>query len=233
MDSHVSDSKKVRAGLLVPSSNTVMEVDLYRGLPDSITLHTARMYLERTTREAEMRMIEEFAPSAAELVKTARPHFVIFGCTSAGSLKGPEYDREISGRISRITGVPTVGVFSSVRESLGRSGAKNVAVLTPYTDDINEGIRKVLEADGLNVAAICGMGIDINFELATPGPAEIRDFAVKKLEGVKADLLFISCTNFRAMEAVPSLEAHFGVPVVTSNTATIEAVVAMAERMRP
>jgi maleate isomerase len=232
LDHHVSGSKKIRAGLLVPSSNTVMEVDLYRNLPDHITLHTARMYLEETTREAEIRMIEEFAPPSVELVKTARPHFVIFGCTSAGSLKGPEYDREISSRISRITGVPTIGVFSSVREVLRRSKARSVAVLTPYTEDINAGIKKGLEGDGLHVAAIHGMGIDVNFDLATPTPAEIRAFAMEKLEGIKADVLFISCTNFRAMEAVPSLEAHFGFSVITSNTATIEAVVAMAEQIR-
>ncbi|MBW1781616.1 MAG: Asp/Glu racemase, partial [Deltaproteobacteria bacterium] len=126
----------LRAGLLVPSSNTVMEVDFYRNLPRHITLHTARMYLEETTRTAETRMIEEYAPKAADLVKTARPHFMIFGCTSAGSLGGPAYDREICSRLSKITGVPTIGVFSSVREALLHSGARSVAVITPYIDDI-------------------------------------------------------------------------------------------------
>jgi len=222
---------RVRAGLLVPSSNTVMEVDLYRSLPPNITVHTARMYLEETTRTAEMEMIEKFAPRAAELLSTAKPHFIIFGCTSAGSLGGPEYDKKICSDLSKITGVPTVGVYSSVREALLRSKAKSVAVITPYIEDINRSIREGLERDGLHVAAIHGMGIDVNFDLASPTPEEIADFSAEKLEGVRADMLFISCTNFRAMEAIPSLKKRLGLPVITSNTATIEAVLDRLSRM--
>jgi maleate isomerase len=208
-----------------------MEVDLYRNLPPNITVHAARMYLEVTTREAEIEMIERFAPRAAELLNTAKPHFMIFGCTSAGSLGGSEYDKEICARLSKITGVPTVGVYSSVREALLRSKARSVAVITPYIEDINISIREGLERDGIHVAAIYGMGIDVNFNLATPTPEEIVDFSLRKLSGIKADMLFISCTNFRAMEAVPSLKKKLGIPVITSNTATIDAVLDRVSRM--
>ena len=221
----------LRAGLLVPSSNTVMEVDFYRSLPRHITLHTARMYLEETTRAAETRMIEEYAPRAAELVKTARPHFMIFGCTSAGSLGGPAYDQEICSRLSEITEVPTIGVFSSVREALLRSGAKSVAVITPYIDDINASIQLSLEKDGFKVVAIHGLGIDVNFDLAVPSPEEIVRFMVEALEGVRPDIIFISCTNFRAMEALPMRREQFESPIITSNTATLEAVLAMEKRI--
>lgn len=222
----------IRAGLLVPSSNTVMEVDFYRSLPRRITLHPARMYLEETTRDAEIRMIEEFAPRAAELVKTAKPHFVIFGCTSAGSLGGPQYDKEICEGLSAITGVPTIGVFSSVREVLLRSRAHSVAVITPYIDDINRSISLGLEGDGFHVAAIHGMGIDVNFDLAVPTPEEIARFARDRLKGVKADVVFISCTNFRAMEAIPLLREDLGPSIITSNTATLEAVLIMERHIR-
>ncbi len=36
----------VRAGLLVPSSNTVMEVDLYRNLPEHIKKHIRYSFLD-------------------------------------------------------------------------------------------------------------------------------------------------------------------------------------------
>ncbi len=47
-----------RVGLIVPSSNTVIEVDFYRRLPADATLHTARMYLEQTTPEGESVMLK-------------------------------------------------------------------------------------------------------------------------------------------------------------------------------
>lgn len=225
-----AESSSLRVGLLVPSSNTVMEVDLYRNLPKRMTLHTARMYLEETTRSAEIRMIEEFAPKAAELVKTAKPHLAVFGCTSAGSLGGPQYDREICSRLSKITGVPTVGVFSSVREALRRSKAQSVAVITPYIADINASIKAGLEEDGFKVVSIHGMGIDVNFELATVTAEEITAFSVERLRGVKADIIFFSCTNFHAMEALPLLKRQLNYPMITSNTATLEAIVTLEKQ---
>jgi maleate isomerase len=225
-------SSWVRIGLLVPSSNTVMEVDLYRNLPPHMTLHTARMYLEETTREAEMDMIEKYAPEAAASVKTVRPHFLVFGCTSAGSLGGPQYDQEICSRLSEVAGVPTIGVFSSVRKTLLRSKARSVAVITPYIEDINASIKEGLEAEGFKVSAIHGMGIDVNFDLAVVSPQEIAAFSAERLRGVEADILFFSCTNFRAVEALPLLKKQFDIPVVTSITATLDAILAMEKRMQ-
>ena len=67
-------ARRVRVALLVPSSNTVMENDLHRALaPDRFTVHTDRMYLVETTREAEVAMIEEHARPAAKDVGTTNP----------------------------------------------------------------------------------------------------------------------------------------------------------------
>lgn len=231
-EKHGGNGSSLRAGLVVPSSNTVMEVDLYRNLPKHMSLHTARMYLEVATREAEMRMIEEFALEAASSVKTVRPHFVVFGCTSAGSLGGPEYDQEIQRRLSAITGVPTIGVFSSARESLKRLNASSIAVITPYVDELNKTIKEGLEGGGLEVVAIHGMGIEVNVEIAAVAPEKIAAFAIHKLKGLKADAVFVSCTNFRAMDALPLLKEEFGPSVVTSNAATMEAILAMGKRIQ-
>lgn len=231
-EKHGGNGSSLRAGLVVPSSNTVMEVDLYRNVPKNMSLHTARMYLEVATREAEMRMIEEFASEAAASVKTVKPHFVVFGCTSAGSLGGPEYDLEIQRRLSAITGVPTIGVFSSVREALKRLNPSSIAVITPYVDELNKYIKEGLEGDGLEVVAIHGMGIEVNVEIADVAPEKIAAFAKDKLKGLKADAVFVSCTNFRAMEALPLLKEEFGPSVVTSNAATMEAILAMGKRIQ-
>ena len=49
-----SGGQRKRIALLVPSSNTVMENDLHSALSrDLFTVHTDRMYLVETTREAE------------------------------------------------------------------------------------------------------------------------------------------------------------------------------------
>jgi maleate isomerase len=217
-------AKTFRVGLLVPSSNTVMEVDLYRNLPPPITIHPARMYLEETTPQGEERMISEELPRAAQLLRTLHPHRVVFGCTSAGALHGASFPQEINRSIGDIVGCPVLDILSPVAEEFVRVGAKKLAVLTPYASALNQSIQASLEALGFQVLSIDGMGITVNFELATPTPEEIFDFARNSKIPRKTEALFVSCTNFRALEAMYLMREHFRLPIVTSNQAIIEKI---------
>ena len=214
-----------RIGLIVPSSNTVMENDLHRGLPkDLYSVHTARMYLVTTTREAELEMIEQYAPKAADDVGTANLDLVVFGCTSGGSLFGLDYDRKLCADLGKRAHSEALGTISAVNEALDRRPFKRYAILTPYVDDLTHAVAEATLAPGREYVAAHGMGIDVNVELADPTPQDIVAFAREKLAGVDFDGLFVSCTNFRALEAVEALEETFRVPVLTSNMAVIEAV---------
>ena len=217
-------SSSVRLGLIIPSSNTVMEVDLNRRLPPDIQVHTARMFLEETTPEAEAVMLDEHVMPAARDLATARPHAVVFGCTSGGALRGDGYDRSLCAEISAVTGAETVSTIVAVREAIARRHARRIGVVTPYVDALNERIRESIEADGVAVAWIRGLGIQEKFAIAEVSPQRILAFAVESFEGGPVDLLFVSCTNLHAMEAMDAIERAVGVPVVTSNHAVVEAV---------
>lgn len=219
-----------RLGLLVPSSNTVMEVDFYRNLPANVTLHVARILLEETTVEAEKRMIEEYVPLAARDLSTVHPDLVVFGCTSASAVYGADGDRVLQARLNDVTGAPTVGVMSSVLKALDQIEARRVAVITPYIGALNAKIAERLVSHGLEVVAIHGMGISVNYDIALVRPNEIVAFAEQRLADVSADCIFVSCTNLRAMEALPELTLRFDVPVITSNKATLDAVHALVEQ---
>ena len=202
----------------------VMEVDFYRHMPASVTVHTARMYMEATTVQGEEEMLDMHALPAAKDVGTAKPDVVVFGCTSAGALRGNAYDGELCGRISEITGKPTVSVIESVRRKLTHLDVRRAAVLTPYIEELNVRIKASVEDDGIEVVSIHGMGISVNFDLALVEPARILEFARQKL-GTRpdADALFLSCTNFQAVAALPELKKMYDIPIVTSNQAALEA----------
>jgi maleate isomerase len=215
----------IRVGLLVPSSNTVMEIDFHRRLPPSrFTVHTGRMYLEETTPEAETEMLDHHVMPAARDVATARPDVLVFGCTSAGALLGNEADTLLCARIAEATGTEVISTIASVRRSLAKRGARRIGIITPYVESLNERIRASLEADGLKVAAIRGLGITENFTIARVDPEDIVRFAANTLQDARVDAAFASCTNFRAVEAIGGIEAALGVPAVTSNQAVLEAV---------
>lgn len=213
-----------RIGLIVPSSNTVMEVDFYRALPREATLHTARMYLKDTTVQGEEQMLDLYLPRAAEDLATAKPNLTVFGCTSAGALRGNSYEAELCRWLSETTGAPVISVISSVRRLLGEIGARRIAVITPYVEALNARIESSLRDDGFEVVRIVGLGISDNFAIAEVVPEAIVEFGKRALSGVDADAIFISCTNFRGMAARAGLEREFKLPVVTSNHATLIAV---------
>jgi maleate isomerase len=217
-------TEPVRVGLIVPSSNTVMEVDLYRRLPARFQVHTARMFLEETTPESEAVMLDGHVMPAVRDLATARPHVVVFGCTSGGALRGAAYDEQLCREISAVTGVETMSTIASVRQAIARRRGRRIGVITPYVDALNEKIRASIEADGVEVAGIHGLGIDQNFDIAEVPTDRIVRFAADSFLGDGVDVVFVSCTNFHAVDASGAIEAALGVPVVTSNHAVLEAL---------
>ena len=149
-----------RVGLIVPSTNTVMEPDLYRNLPSGTTVHTSRMLLEGSvTIEAEELMLDVYLPECARQIGTLQPDVVVFGCTSAGALRGPAYEQELAGEISQATGAPTVTIMGAVVDELKRLGVNSVALLTPYSEEINDTIKDSLETSGFTVPYMNGMDV--------------------------------------------------------------------------
>lgn len=218
-------SHRVRIGLLVPSSNTIMEQDIIRGVGPQATLHTARMHMTEATRAAENAMLDRYLPQAIADIASARPHITIFGCTSASALRGEEYDKELCSLISEQTGGVTISTIAAVNDAIAASAASRVAILTPYGEELNVKIRESIAATGVEVIAIEGMGITENFDCSVPAPEEITERGAELVDRSSADLLFISCTNFQALDAVASIERTAGVPVITSNSAVLRAVI--------
>jgi maleate isomerase len=219
----------LRVGLIVPSSNTVMEPDFHRHLPANYIVSTTRIFLEEVTRDAEFRMLREDLPRAAQLIRTTAPDVVVFGCTSAGSLEGLAHDAQIGRSIHEMTQARTVTVVQALLAQLQRIRPNTVAVLTPYLDEMTNSVVRCVIDGGYSVVKAAGMGLRENLEIGNVSPSQIVDFVEEQLQGANADCLFLSCTNWRAMEAIGPLESKLGIPIITSNQAVIEAVVRSAD----
>jgi len=226
-------SRYFRVGLIVPSSNTVMEPDFHRLLGAGCAISTSRVYLEQVTREAEQTMIDDDLPKALRLIKTTDPHVIVFGCTSAGSLGGLQSDTGIALRIEQQTGVRALTVVGSVVEQLNEIRPRRVAVLTPYREELTRTVADCVVEAGFQIGPVAGMGILSNREIGQVAPDEIVAFVEQQMQGASADCIFLSCTNWQAIAAIDAVKARFGVPVVSSNQATIDAVRRAAGDLAP
>jgi maleate isomerase len=201
-----------------------MEPDLHRHLGATCAISTSRIFLEEVTRDAERRMLEDELPRAMRLIKTMEPHVVVFGCTSAGSLGGTDHDAGIARRIEQKTGSRAVTVVGSVVDQLRRIGGRNVAIFTPYEEDLTRSVAGCVTEAGYELVKAAGMGIRNNRGIGKVTPGEIVAFVESQMTGVEADCLFLSCTNWQALDAIEAVRERYGIPVISSNQATIEAV---------
>jgi maleate isomerase len=208
-----------RIGLIVPSSNTTMEAEFWRMAPRGVSIHTARMKLSAVTVEELIRMEEE-ALRAAELLSTADVNIVVYGCTTGSLVKGPGHDEAIASRLKSHTGIDAVATSTAVLKALEALGASSIALATPYIDELNEKERSFLEAHGYRVVDLKALHLKNNTEIGRQYPETAYRLA-RTLNIKDADIVFISCTNFRTIDVIEALEADLGLPVFSSNTATM------------
>ncbi len=211
-----------RLGVVVPSSNTAVEREFPAYTSDEVSIHASRMPLESVTADA-LDSMSDRAVECAELLAHADVHAVAYACTTGSLLHGPGFDRELEEEFSAAIGGPAVATALSVDRALERLGAERVAVRTPYNEELNDREREYLEAAGYEVVSISGLGSEDNTEIGalTPEDAsrQVRETVDADFESV--DAVFVSCTNYPTLPAIEPLEGDLGIPVVTSNQATL------------
>lgn len=234
-----------RLGLVVPSSNTVMEVDFYTHIPKDVTLHVSRMYMKSNKIDEQERMLDDF-PNALQKLATVEPNISIFGCTAGGVIRGKDQGKELEKQIEQICSCKALTVSGSVSTLLHEKNAKKIVLLTPYPDNLNELMVVWLESEGFEVKLAKGMGIVYNLSIGRVKPSEIVEFTLKALNdkglinGKNAgkftldnvDAIFLSCTNLRAWETIDILKDKVDSMFITSNQATFICALRELRRMR-
>ena len=214
-----------RIGLIVPSSNTVCEPEMARLCPQGVVTYSTRILFEPTITGLKA-MEEHIERASLELSSEGISDIIAFCCTVGSMIGGVNYDEEIAGLIERVSGIPAITTTTAVKSSLNALGVTRIAVATPYTKDINEVEQKLLQAMGYEVTQIMGRHEDVlpdeftNEMIGRLLPEEAYRLALT-VDGTSNEAIFISCTNFRAIEVIDRLEEETGKPVVSSNQATM------------
>ena len=210
----MTDWKK-KLGFIVPSWNTVMEYECQRLAPEGVSVHFTRISHTDDEEETLLHMIHE-VPALAALLAHAKLDAICFGCTG-GSFVRPTMDREITDVIEKTTRIPATTTATALVEAMREMNVSRVAIASPYPQWLNERLVSFLAGKGIQV--VREKGLDTECPAFLP-PERSRELA-REVDCPEADGIFISCTNFRALEGVEALEAELGKPVLTSNTTTM------------
>jgi maleate isomerase len=211
-----ADRWERRLGIIVPSWNTVMELECQRMAAGILSVHAARIRHTADTEENLLWMATQ-VPAVAALLAHAKVDVICYGCTAGGFLKPPADDRALAAGIEATTGIPGVSSAAAIADALRAMRARRVSVASPYEPWLNARVKTYLEADGFEVCAIEGLGTQSHAAVTTDRIVALAASVVRP----ESDALFISCSNFRTVGLIASLEARFGIPVVTSNQASM------------
>ena len=208
-----------RIGLLVPSSNTTVETEFFRALPDDVTLHTARLYLTRIAPEAILGMVADME-NQAKLLASAEVDVIVLGATAPSFLNGLGYDRELIRKIEAATGRKATTTTTALVEAIRHFGAKRVALGSAYDDRVNGIAKAFLEASGVEVVGMKGLALVDNLVVGRLSPDTAYDLALE-VDSDDADAIVLACTNWQTMDAIERIERDTGKPVISTTQASI------------
>ncbi len=206
--------------MMVPSSNTSIEIEFARSLPRDITIHSARLALFASVEPDAIELMSQDIENASRLLATAAVDLLFVGATVPSLLKGLGHDRRMIERIEALTGVRATTTATAIIYSLTKLGVRKLVLGTPFVAAMNVPIVAFLEASGFQVLAAKGLGYDDNVEIGRL-PAESASQLARELYHPDAEVFLFACTNWRLLPAIERIEAEFGRPVVTSNQASL------------
>jgi maleate isomerase len=211
-------------GVLIPSTNTTVEMEC-RLLPPAYQAHVGRLMTSAPGRT--------FAPPRdddldyqARLLGTAKVELVILAQTSA-SLFADDYDDVTARRISAGAGVPAVTSAQAVGRAVKALGARRIALVSPYSQEVNRRAAHLFAAKhGIETVALEGFGATDSYAIGNLGPENARD-AFARIDRPEIEAFVVPGGNFPTMASIAGWEREFGKPVVTTNQASIWAMLVM------
>jgi maleate isomerase len=207
-----------KLGVLVPSTNNMLERDAHIVLPRTVTAHFSRMKYARADADP-LAALSRHAPEAALLLADAQVDVIAFGCTTGSLLGGLGYDLKIISLIEDACGIPTTTTASALIDALHHVGARRIALVTPYVPQLNERVVAFLGANDIAVDGVTAFGISDPGGIPKVTPVEIAE-AARTVNSDRVDAVFLSCTALRGIEAIDLLGNELGKPVLSSNQVT-------------
>jgi maleate isomerase len=213
-----------RLGVLVPSSDSVTELDFKTFLPADVSFHTARLWHSDNTKRGHATLdaicngIEPMAPTLVQV----SPELIVFACTSGSFFNGDAWDDELERRIKAITGIRGIVTAKAVKLAFDTLKLKRAYMITPYPEEINRLELEYFSKRGIEITGHTYFHCEKSKEVSDILPQTILDRALQHADEIRsAGALFISCTGLRGMEVAAEAERQLKVPTVTSNSANI------------
>ena len=207
-------------GVLIPSTNTTVEIEC-RLLPATYQAHVGRLKSSGAGSFSPSR--DEDIDYQSHLLGTAKVEMVILAQTSA-SLFADDYDDVVTKRMSAGAGVPAITSAQALGRAVRALRARRVAIVSPYSEVVNQRAAHYFKTKhGLETVALEGFGATDAYAIGKLGPQNARD-AFARIDRPEIEVFVVPGGNFPTMPSIDGWEREFKKPVVTTNQASMWAM---------
>jgi maleate isomerase len=220
-----------QAGIgVIVTYDFALDRELWRWVPDDISLHLTRMPYVPLAATLEMAIHVSdpalVANGVAE-VKAVSPLVTAYACTSGSFVGGLAGENALVAAMTEAGAPAAVTTSGALLTALRHLDIKRVATATPYTADITAGLSSYLTEAGVDVVAASGLGLTSDIWTV---PYDVTGQLVRDTDHSDAEAVFISCTNLPTYDAIAPLEEELGKPVLTANQVTMWSALTLAGR---
>jgi maleate isomerase len=216
-------NRSFRLGVLTPSSNTALEPltsAIAAALP-GCSAHFARFKVTEIALSAQA--LGQFDDSkilaAAELLADAKVDVIAWSGTSSGWL-GFDADRRLVERIRERTGIPATTAVLALNELLALRDIRRLALVTPYTADVQQRIVDNYAGIGIEVVAERHLGIRVNHDFALVEAARLRSL-MREVASARPQAITTFCTNLHAAALAEAVEAELDIALLDTVSTTV------------
>ncbi len=225
-DDHVVGPRS-RFGVIIPSTNTVVEQDFATMSVPGVSFHFGRMYIPRPNLASNedfedlLGQIRESITVAVRDVMTCGPSSMLMGMSAETFWGGVQGNAAFEQRIALQTGGLSVATgAASCRAALDAFGAGVIAVFSPYQPIADEQVATYFTEAGFRVHAITGLRCESATAIAEVGPTRLRE-VVDELNSAEVEAIVQVGTNLNFVHQAAQLERELGKPVIAINAATL------------
>jgi maleate isomerase len=217
---------RMKFGVIVPSTNTVVEADYNQMAPHGVTFHTGRMYIGQPVMDSDdafqaiLGQIRESIGFAIRDVMTCQPDYMIMGMSSETFWGGVAGNARFIERVRSQSGLDVSTGASACRAALERYGVTRIAVLSPYQPIADRQVTEFFEQSGFKVVRFKGLRCPTATSIAEVPEAPLRKI-LGELNGPDVEAIVQVGTNLSMVRLADEAERWLGKPVLAINAVTL------------
>ena len=213
-------SQRIKVMVVMPENNTTIVPEISTLCPALAPLAVARV--KRPSRTLLLEDLPAYAEATREAIAPflAEPwDLVVYGCTAAGFLGGRSGNARMVECLREHTGATVVSTADAMVDVLREAGVSETAVVTPYLEPVNDGLRGYLEEAGIRVGTLNSFFCKTTAELGAITESEVLELARRTVTS-SSKSLFVACSQLPTLRAISELRREFDIPVWSSISAT-------------